>query len=158
MILKSSLGLGRLWISAFSVFVWAACATGSGSVANSGPPRIWGKVIGPEGEPLEEVRITTEPQTDAVLTFKGEYEITRFIETKKPVKAGRYRILANKLGWWLGKGKEAPQVEYPGGDFKVPAIRLVRIGGPELDELGAPEERREGEDSVPQGGSIKKDF
>lgn len=118
----------------------AACASSSqGSTDTSA--RIRGRVIGPRGQMLDGVRITTQPPTDAVLTFEGEYEITREVKTKSPIQPGVYRMVPYKLGWWAGKKKPNFRIEYPGGDFVVPDIRLRPIGSPRMDNLAAPARR-----------------
>lgn len=126
---------------AVASLVLAACAGAQNPRVTPGPNRLYGKVVGPDGAPLDGVRITTEPQTDAVLTFEGDYEIMRSVRTKQPIGVGKYQILPYKLGWW--RGKEAPPVtiDFTGGQYNVPDIQLIPIDGPVIDDLGAPEER-----------------
>lgn len=130
----------------FVIFLYAtvsmvACAGQQNPRVTPGPNRLYGKVVGPDGSPLDGVRITTEPQTDAVLTFEGEYEIMRSVRTKQPIAPGKYQILPYKLGWWRGKDVPAVSVEFTGGQYNVPDIQLVPIDGPVIDDIGAPEER-----------------
>jgi len=130
-----------LVFTACAAIALSACAAPQNPRVKPGPNRLYGRVVGPDGAPLDGVRITTEPQTDAVLTFEGEYEIMRSVRTKQPISAGKYQILPYKLGWWRGKDVPPVTVEFTGGQYNVPDIQLVPIGGPVIDDLGAPEER-----------------
>jgi hypothetical protein len=119
----------------------ASCAAPQNPRVKEGPNRLYGKVIGPDGAMLDGVRITTEPQTDAVLTFEGEYEIMRSLRAKQAIAPGKYQMLPYKLGWWRGKGTPAISVDFTGGQYNVPDIQLIPIEGPVIDDLGAPEDR-----------------
>ena len=130
----------------------ASCAAPQNPRVTPGPNRLYGKVVGPDGAPLDGVRITTEPQTDAVLSFEGEYEIMRSVRTKQPIAPGKYQILPYKLGWWRGEDTPPITVEFTGGQYNVPDIQLVPIGGPVIDDLGAPEDRDE--DSETRGPGV----
>lgn len=133
----------------------AGCASGGRAVVPEGPARIRGRVVGPSGQPLDGVRITTEPETDAVLTFEGEYEITREVKTKSPLSPGVYALRPYKLGWSLARDAGALKVDYPGGDFVVPDLQLFPIVGPTMDDLSAPVER--GPEQESQGGGVIRD-
>ena len=118
-----------------------ACA-GSNPRVQPGPNRMFGRVVGPDDAPLDGVRITTEPQTDAVLSFEGDYEISRTVRTQKPLAPGRYQIVPYKLGWWRGQNAPPITIEYPGEQYHVPDIRLIPIEGPRLDNVAVPANRR----------------
>lgn len=128
--------------------VLGGCATTSG---NDGPARIRGRVVGPNGAPLDGVRITTDPPTDAVLTFDGVYEITREVKSNAPVTPGAYTLVPYKLGWWLGNEAPRFKIDYPGGDFKVRDIELLPIVGPTLENVSAPVERQVQDERVGSG-------
>ena len=130
-----------------------ACASTSGA-GDGAKDGMRGRVVGPDGRPLDGVRITTEPPTDAVLTFEGGYEITRIVKSKSPLEPGIYTLIPYKLGWWVGKNAPKIVVKYPGGDFTVPDIRLQPIGGPTLDGVAAPD-RRNIEDDARGSGVIR---
>ena len=135
-------------------FNLVACASSTPDSADASA-RIRGRVIGPRGQTLDGVRITTEPPTDAVLTFEGEYEITREVKTKSPIQPGAYRMVPYKLGWWAGKKTPNFRIEYPGGDFVVPDIRLRPINSPTMDDLAAPTRRTFDRES--QGTGVIRD-
>lgn len=141
-----------LAIIACAAVTVAACAAPQNPRVKPGPNRLYGRVVGPDGAPLDGVRITTEPQTDAVLTFEGEYEIMRSVRTKQPITPGKYQILPYKLGWWRGKAVSAVTVDFTGGQYNVPDIQLVPIDGPVIEDLGAPEER--GDDTEQRGPGV----
>ncbi len=122
-----------------------------------GTPRIFGKVVGPDGKMLDGVRITTEPLTDAVLTFEGEWEITRSVRTKQPISNGTYTVLPYKLGWWRGKEAAPLKIEYPGQQYEVPDIELVPIDGPTIEDLGAPTDRKDNDESK-GAGVVRGDY
>lgn len=130
----------------------AGCAAPQNPRVKPGPNRLYGRVVGPDGAALDAVRITTEPQTDAVLTFEGEYEILRSVRTKQAIAPGKYQILPYKLGWWRGKGTPPIEVTFEAGQYNVPDILLIPIEGPMIEDLGAPEER--GEETETRGPGV----
>lgn len=130
--------LGLRWVT-FMLAVIIGCASTPG--AGDQVARIRGRVLGPEGQPLDGVRITTEPATDAVLTFDGTFEITREVKSKSPLSPGTYTLLPYKLGWWVGKKAPKITIQYPGGDHAVPDIQMQPIGGPTLDGMAVPARR-----------------
>ena len=127
-----------IWIAVFSAIL-TACAASNPRV-QPGPNRLFGRIVGPDGAPLDGVRITTEPQTDAVLSFEGNYEIARAVRTQQPLTPGKYQIIPYKLGWWRGQDAPPITVEYPGQQYHVPDILLIPIEGPRLDEMTVPED------------------
>lgn len=141
-----------LAILACAAVTLSACAAPQNPRVKPGPNRLFGRVIGPDGAPLDGVRITTEPQTDAVLTFEGEYEIMRSVRTKQPISPGKYQILPYKLGWWRGKDVPAVTVDFKEGQYNVPDIVLQPIDGPVIEDLGAPEDR--GDDTEQRGPGV----
>lgn len=132
-----------------------SCATVQNPNHNpDAPPKIFGRIVGPDGKGLDGVRITTEPQTEPVLAFEGEWQITQFIRTKKPIEPGQYQIITHLPGWWRGKDRGPVTIEYPGGELKIDDIELVQIEGPELD-IGITDTP---EEEGPRGpGLIRKD-
>ena len=129
----------------------AGCAASNPRI-QPGPPRIYGRVLDANGAPLDGVRITTEPQTDAVLSFEGEYEITRAVRTRAPLAPGKYQIVPYKLGWWRGHNAPPITVNYPGQQYNVPDIRLIPIDSPRIEEMALPEEVDE--DTEPSGVGV----
>lgn len=125
-------------LSASLSTIFVACAASNPRVT-PGPNRLFGRIIGPDGAPLDGVRITTEPQTDAVLSFEGNYEITRAIRTQQPLLPGTYQLVPYKLGWWRGQDAPPITINYPGEQYRVPDIRLIPIEAPRLDNLAVPE-------------------
>lgn len=123
----------------------AACASGgtgkqstpaAAPAADSGPPKLRGKVVGPDRTGLHGVKVTTAPPTDAVLTYRGKYEIGRVLESDSAITPGKYEIRFTKLGWT----PRTVVVDYPGGVFNVPVVELGKPGGPAPSELGLHDE------------------
>lgn len=138
-----------------AVILSAGIAAGCGAMnprLTPGLPRLYGRVVGPDDAPLDGVRITTEPQTDAVLSFDGNYEISRTVRTQTPLAPGRYQLVPYKLGWWRGRNAPPITVDYPGQQYRVPDIRLLPIDGPQLDEVAVPEDVDE--DTDPSGVGV----
>ncbi len=83
--------------------VWSMLAVGLGACAGTGPggrPAVMGVVVGPEGAPLADVRVETEPPTDQVLTGRdGRFEITRVMPGSAPLPEGNYRVILIKDGF-----------------------------------------------------------
>ena len=105
----------------------------------TGPPRLRGQVVGPDRAGLHGVKVTTDPPTDAVLSYRGKYEIARVLETDSALSPGRYALVFSKLGW----SAKRVTVDYPGGDFQVPVIEMSKPGGPKPTDLGVPSQRTE---------------
>ena len=141
------------WSALAAVLVLASCA--SSTSGGDGVDRIRGRVLGPSGMPLDGVRITTEPETDAVLTFDGLFEISRQVQSKSPVVPGIYVLKPYKLGWWMGPDARPIRIEYPGGDYAAPDIQLYPIVGPTMDDLTAPAQRDPGQET--QGSGVIRD-
>ena len=134
------LGTGSRFLGAAILSAGVAGCAASNPRIQPGPPRIHGRVVGPDDAPLDGVRITTEPQTDAVLSFEGDYEITRTVRTRAPLAPGKYQIVPYKLGWWRGHNAPPITVDYPGQQYRVPDIQLIPIESPRLEDMALPED------------------
>ncbi len=144
-------------LGAAALLALAACTSGGKSpaqttttdtpAAETGPPRMRGKVVGPDRVGLHGVKVTTKPPTDAVLTYRGKFEIARVLETDSSIAPGKYELKFTKLGW----NPRSVTVDYPGGVFEVPMIELGRPGGPAPSDLGLHDE--ESAQSGGQGAS-----
>lgn len=80
----------------FGGIVGSACA-GSGG---GGRPVIAGRLVDPEGAPLADVKVFTEPPTDRVLSgLDGRFEITRVMPGSSVLPEGIYRVHFQKDGF-----------------------------------------------------------
>lgn len=127
---------------------FTACATAKPEAA--GPPGIYGRVLGPTGAPIDGVRVTTAPESSAVVTTKGEYLIQEGLTVGTEAKPSSYTILVYKLGWWSGESAVPIEVQYQGARVTVPDIRIYPIGAPPVD-LEAPTDGSEPEDRMGSG-------
>lgn len=105
---------------------------------------ISGQVRDAAGNALAEVRVTTDPPTQAAMTDKdGRFSLVEIDATQAVIPPGRYRLLFYKLGWWRGAEVKPIFIDFPGGDLMLPEVMLVPIAAAELNELGIPEDGRE---------------
>ncbi len=138
------------------ILMWVVgCASAPGGPGEG--PQIRGRVVGPDGVGLHEVRIGTEPATESVLSFDGRWAIKQKLGPKGalPIPEGLYEVVPFKLGWWRGRDAAPLKIEYEGGVLDVPDIVLVPIDTPELDPTAPrpsePGESRDGA-SIIRGG------
>ena len=145
-----------LWPSitgALALTVVACAGSTSGSAHANDEPCIYGRVVGPDG-PLDEVRVTTEPPTDAKLTMAGNFRICEFATTSQPLTPGKYKLTAFKQGW----RPTHVEVEYDGDSLEIEDIQLASNdpNDPVVDAIDVPVSARN-KNGVPINGTIKKD-
>lgn len=137
--------------SVFTVFLLAfglsACV--GAKPAPQGPPGLYGRVLGPGGVPMDDVRVTTEPSSSAVRTAGGKFVIQEGLKGDEDTPVS-YTVLVYKLGWWGGEAAKPVVAQYAGGVLKLPDIRMYPIGAPEV-ELDAPSDGTEPEDRMGSG-------
>jgi hypothetical protein len=142
-------GGARLLLVTVSSIALAACATTSaGGESADEAPCIRGKVIGPEG-PLDEVRVTTEPPTDAKLTLGGIYRICEFVKDGKPLTPGTYKLVAYKVGW-----KPAyKEVKFDGEVHEVDDIKMISNdpNARAIDETDVPTDNKRTNTAIQSG-------
>lgn len=116
-----------------------------GAAKAPAPNGISGRIVGPDGQPISGVQVTTQPETDIAITKKdGRFAITEDPETHQAIKPGQYHLKLDKRGFKVTKEPPAGMlVDYKGGPAPLEDIEMQMIGGPPIGDLPGPSLDRE---------------
>ncbi len=125
------------------------------SACGGGPVSIGGRILDDQGAPIAKAEVTTQPETDIVITnsrgfFILRQRITDSGETE-PIGPGKYELLVRKFGF-----EELVQtITCEGGKMRVPDV-VLKPRAPDIGE-SAPDVTEEietdpGETSSPKIG------
>jgi len=134
-----------------------ALALGALALAACGarPITVSGRVVDDRGTAVQKAEITTEPETDVVVTNPRGYFVLRQRITEtgqtQPIPPGVYTVVVKKFGY----EDLTLEVKLEGGESKVPDLSLV----PRTPDIGetapdptAEQELEPDEGSTPVGG------
>lgn len=135
---------------ALAAIVSVACVACGG-----GPISLGGRVVDPTGSAIQKAEVSTEPETDVVVTNSRGYFVLRQrineVGETEPIKPGVYRLVVRKLGFQ----DLAIEAKIEGGPVRVADLqmkpRTLDIGDTRPEEL---EEREVEPDqsSTPKAG------
>lgn len=141
----------RLTVFVLSGALGCAAASGSG-----GRPALVGQIVGPDGAPIPDVRVETQPPTDRVLTGpQGRFEISRVMPGSSPLPAGRYQLRFTKDGYL---DRDPPVVaELKGATVELGVIELPTDDGLRVAPV-APAAETDAGDAAEAGGEVGRGF